>query len=130
MESDSEADGDRYGDITGDGKDDYVWVSPDGSGQLFENYDSWPNWQDRGIIFETGMPRDTIHLGDWDGDGKVDVLSVDYSTGKVRVWKNNWDNDAHSGSFEDLGVPNEDLTCGEEKGVGVFDLPVRFADIT
>ncbi|KAK2765017.1 hypothetical protein FQN54_008716 [Arachnomyces sp. PD_36] len=124
------ADGNRYADITGDGKDDYVWVSPDGKGQLFENYDNWPYWHDRGIIFDTGMPRDTIHLGDWDGDGRADVLSVDYNSGQVRVWKNNWDNEAHSGEFEDLGVPNSDLKCAETKGVGVFDLPVRFADIT
>lgn len=90
-------DGAFWGDTTGTGFDDYVWISPIGVVNVFRNKNTksnFNNYQNGGsweasISFATGLDRRALHIGDWDGDGKADIIGVtDGKTGRIRVWFN------------------------------------------
>lgn len=79
--------------MTGTGFDDYVWISPDGQVNVFRNkntkenfddYDSGP-WSVPSKL-NTEMDRRRLHIGDWNGDGKADVIGVNNrATGSLTV---------------------------------------------
>ncbi|KAH8883564.1 hypothetical protein GQ53DRAFT_732005 [Thozetella sp. PMI_491] len=140
------ADGNKYGNLLGhkDGRMDYIWALSKGSMTLFPNRgvtvvsDSgagfWDAEQDniflpQNIIGKDLDRRDLI-LADWDGDGYDDIIWVNPDNqNRVSLFRNrmgetgafNWDYQAN---------PAPDLYCPEKRGVGIFDLPVQFADIT
>ncbi|ORY14954.1 hypothetical protein BCR34DRAFT_598855 [Clohesyomyces aquaticus] len=68
--------------------------------KMFGNKQSPPSCDVLGEILATGRIRKSIYFGDWNGDGKCDVISVDKNTGDLTGW-----------------------------GVGLQDLGLRFADI-
>ncbi|KAK6432924.1 hypothetical protein LTR95_010905, partial [Oleoguttula sp. CCFEE 5521] len=67
-------DGSRYCDMTGDGSDDYIFIDASGAITLFENTHNWGYWNSWGVIYYTYRARQEIHLADFDGDGKCDIL--------------------------------------------------------
>ena len=87
-------DGIYWGDTTGTGVDDYIWISDNGEVNVFLN----KNTKDESDYYETpawGVPkkptteldRRGLHVGDWDGDGIADIIGVtDRRTGSLRVW--------------------------------------------
>jgi len=89
--------------MTGNGVDDYVWVNKNGDIVVFVNrntppagnYEGGSAWDDKGVVFATGQDPRAIHLGDWDGDGKADVIIIDRETGTPRVYLTKYD----SGKF-------------------------------
>ncbi|KAI8222584.1 Multidomain esterase [Colletotrichum sp. SAR 10_96] len=134
------ADGSFYCDMTGNGRDDYIWVLSKGEMDLFENAgkDFIANgesyWKQPGQKAFFKPPRDLdrrdIHLTDFDGDGRCDIIHVDHNNGnRVEMWKNNH---TPGGGFnwQYIANPAPALNCPEKRGVGFRDWPIRFADIT
>ncbi|KPM39384.1 hypothetical protein AK830_g7215 [Neonectria ditissima] len=129
------SDGARWGDMSGTGIDDYVWISPDGQVGIFRNknpsggstalYSS--GWIDHGVVLKTGMDRKSLHIGDWDGDGKADIIGAAESDGSLTVWKTKFD--GKDFSFDKKTVVDSGK-CSEGWGLGFQDIGVMFADIT
>lgn len=134
-------DGNKYCNMMGheDGKMDYVWTFQGGKMEIFVNRgkssitDNDPEgfWEPQGTIWSPprGMHRKDLHLADWDGDGKCDIIYVDPDNNNaIQVWLNKspgkWDR------WDHLENPAPGVTCSESRGIGLHDLAVRFADLT
>jgi hypothetical protein len=80
----------RFGDIDGDGRDDYLWVDDDGSVVHYLNTGTGeaPMWVPQGKI-ASGIGKDGagVRFADMDGDGKDDYLWVS-EDGKVTCFLN------------------------------------------
>ncbi|KAK8041302.1 esterase [Apiospora phragmitis] len=124
-------DGVFYCDMTGSGSDDYVWVwSPGDKAELYINTHNPPNWkEDTKTLFNIGRNRRSIHLADWDGDGKCDVLSQRKSDGALEWWRNGYDKATGRFSFEYKGFVAGSEKCSQGWGVSIFDRGLRLADI-
>ncbi|ETN41282.1 uncharacterized protein HMPREF1541_03217 [Cyphellophora europaea CBS 101466] len=126
-------DGNRYCDMTGNGRDDYVWFRSTGEMTLYENIADPPNWGQHPVpVYSFNRDRKGLHLADWNGDGKCDVLYVDRFSGAVEWWENTFNsNNGRTPTFEFRGnVQGISRLCREGWGVGLFDLGLRFADIS
>nr|UMZ45337.1 hypothetical protein [Paramyrothecium sp.] len=125
------ADGDFYCDMRGTGSDDYIWIWSDGhAAEIFANINQPPNWgHDTTIELNVPGPRVGIHLADWNGDGRCDVLVQDKATGALRLYENEYDQGANKLTFKDVGVVTGDATCPQGWGVSIFDRGMRLADI-
>ncbi|KFY70309.1 hypothetical protein V499_09272, partial [Pseudogymnoascus sp. VKM F-103] len=129
-------DGAHWGDMDGNGNDDYVWISPDGKVAIFRNLHQPPDtskfktgggWDAAHVNLETGYDRRALHIGDWDGDGKADIIAVEKGSGAVTVWKTSYAGNKFS--FAKQVIPNSGK-CNQGWGVGLFDIGVIFADLT
>ncbi|KAK0384091.1 hypothetical protein NLU13_8180 [Sarocladium strictum] len=123
-------DGVFYCDMRGTGTDDYVWIYMDGhADEIFINIKSPPNWgHDHSISLRVPGPRTGIHLADWNGNGRCDVLVQDKASGALTLYENQYNAATKSISFANRGVvyrPN----CPEGWGPGIFDRGMRLADI-
>ncbi|KAI1733454.1 hypothetical protein F4680DRAFT_454935 [Xylaria scruposa] len=124
-------DGAHWGDMTGTGNDDYVWIGADGKVVVFPNVNTppdttgYPNW---GVAqtLETGMNRKALHIGDWNGDGKADIIGVDRETGSLTVWLTTY----LGGTFSFEKKTSSNSYCKEGWGVSLLDIGHHFADIT
>ncbi|KAK4182717.1 hypothetical protein QBC35DRAFT_546288 [Podospora australis] len=127
------ADGVFYCDMTGSGSDDYAWIYMDGhaaSSDFFANIHSPPNWgHSIKITLKVPGPREGIHLADWDGNGRCDVLVQNKATGALTLWHNNYNPSTGKLTFTNQGVKSGPASCKEGWGVGIFDRGVRLADI-
>ncbi|KAK8050096.1 carbohydrate esterase family 3 [Apiospora phragmitis] len=89
------ADGNKYGNMLGhlDSAMDYVWTLSGGRMTLYPNLGKKSISGDD-IIFEPGsaynLDRKTLHLADWDGDGRNDIIFVDGNSLNTvaHVWLN------------------------------------------
>ena len=115
--------------------DDYVWIYMDGhSNEIWTNNQVPPNWGDTAntqISLTTSIPREGIHVADWDGDGKCDVLVQDQATGALTLWHNDYVEDSRGQgqvTFTNKGVVTNDQ-CSQGWGVGIFDRGMLLADI-
>ena len=122
-----------------DGRQDYVWTLSTGRMTV------WPNLGKKSVSGGNDVfwgtpkelwrpPRDLdrrdLHLVDWDNDGACDIAWVDPdNNNRVSVWLNNYKT-AGVFSWTYLADPAPALSCREKRGVGIHDLPVRFADIS
>jgi len=131
-------DGIFFCDMDGSGNDDYIFVDSKGVLTIFRN----PNppgivtygWDEHRNVLNTNANRKAVQFGDWDGDGKCDVIVTDRKNGGADVYFTRWDSAAKKFSFsaktrvassgQSIG-PN----CAEGWGVGFRDLGVRYADI-
>ncbi|RYP60768.1 hypothetical protein DL771_010387 [Monosporascus sp. 5C6A] len=77
-------DGALWGDMTGTGNYNYVWIKLEGN--------NGAAWDDKGIVVRTGMDREALHIGDWNGDGKADVIGFEKKTGAMTVWLTSYNN--------------------------------------
>jgi hypothetical protein len=73
-------------------------------------------------------PRTGIHLADWDGDGKCDVLVQNKASGALTLYRNDWQSGRDTITFTNRGVVAE-TGCNQGWGVGIFDRGMRIADI-
>ncbi|KAH7375470.1 hypothetical protein B0T11DRAFT_345463, partial [Plectosphaerella cucumerina] len=132
------ADGNKYADMTGNGRDDYVWTHSTGVMTMFPNagkneiVGSESFWGPSVKIFDPktivgrDLDRRDLHLVDWDGDGRADIVWVNPDNqNRVSVFRNlgGW-------RWEHLANPAPALFCNQKRGLGIFDLAVQFADIT
>ncbi|KAL9572343.1 hypothetical protein ACKAV7_003544 [Fusarium commune] len=135
------ADGNKYCNMHGhaDGRQDFVWTRSSGKMMV------WPNLGKKSVRggddYFWGLPKELwrpgrnldrrdLHLVDWNDDGACDIAWVDPdNNNKVSVWLNNY---KKTGEFTwtYLADPAPALNCPEKRGVGIHDLPVRFADIS
>ncbi|QIW95188.1 hypothetical protein AMS68_000706 [Peltaster fructicola] len=83
-----------FGDVDGDGKDDYLSISTTGSLIAYKNNgansastDGW-NWSPWGTIFDGSSDVLNIRIADLDGDGKADYIVVDPKTGAATAQLN------------------------------------------
>jgi hypothetical protein len=116
--------------MIGSGSDDYVWVWSDGhAASFFGNIHMPPLWNvGTEQLFNIQRSRRSIHIADWDGDGKCDILSQRQSDGALEMWKNNW-NSVSGWNFEYKGFVTGPATCTEGWGVNIFDRGLRLADL-
>ncbi|MBW4718251.1 GDSL-type esterase/lipase family protein [Saccharothrix obliqua] len=81
----------RFADVTGDDRDDYLWVHPDGAVDAWINTggDSGgnPGWIPRGQI-ASGAGGGELVFADMNCDPRDDYLKVDRRTGVVHAWLN------------------------------------------
>ena len=74
----------RFGDLDGDGRDDYLWLDEKGAMLGFLNHpggtNDAPAWVPlnnfQPIALGVGAKREYVQLADLNGDGKVDYLYV------------------------------------------------------
>ena len=130
-------DGARWGDMTGTGNDDYVWIYSGGDVVLFRSNNKPPStdayegdngWTEMGIVLKTDMDRKSLHIGDWDGDGKADVIGVDEKSGALTIWFTDYNADTQEINFRKETRDGE--YCTQGWGLGLFDIGAYFADIT
>jgi hypothetical protein len=128
-------DGIRWGDMTGTGVDDYVWIYPTGEVQVFRNkntkdksdYYTKPAWSSP-VKLDTGLDWRGLHVGDWDGDGKADIIGItDRNTGSLRVWHSRWDGSSFNWDIQDIP---DSAKCNQGWGLLYFDHGAHFADIS
>ncbi|WP_214104173.1 FG-GAP-like repeat-containing protein [Acrocarpospora catenulata] len=108
----------RFADLNGDGRDDYLLVSPEGRVRAWGNAFPSKIWTPWGEV-AAGVPggtREGLRFADIDGDGADDYLMVD-PQGQVRAWGNK----LPSKIWTELGVV--------AWGVGATQQEVRFTDI-
>jgi hypothetical protein len=124
------ADGTFYCDMRGTGSDDYVWIYADGhSDEIFANTHNPPFWDPNySFTLKVGAPRTLIHLADWTGNGRCDVLVQDKVTSDVRLWENQWNAGTKTLTFVDRGIVASP-GCGRSTGVSIFDRSMRIADM-
>lgn len=124
------ADGNFYCDMRGTGSDDYVWIYFDGHAAEFNaNIHNPPLWgHDIKIELNVPGPRVGIHLADWTGDGKCDVLVQNKDTGALTLYENNFTTGSKVITFTNRGVVTP-ATCSQGWGVSPFDRGMRLADI-
>ncbi|KAJ5214936.1 hypothetical protein N7468_010615 [Penicillium chermesinum] len=138
------ADGDKYCNMVGhsNGMMDYVWTLSTGQMTLYPNrgmksvVNGGPSFWDAAVIiwdpstWGAELDRRDLHLVDWDGDGACDIVWVDPNNqNKPQLWKNQY-KATGKWTWEYDSNPAPDLYCPEKRGVGIFDLPVKFADIS
>lgn len=129
-------------DMDGDGKDDYIWIGPNGLIDIYLNTNNAPYWENHGSVITLGVPRKNIRIADMDGDGKCDVsvarlldlcianseqfISVDPADGqRAHMWHNQWDASARTWNFVNLGLVSG-AECLENPGVIENDYGVQY----
>jgi hypothetical protein len=124
------ADGTFYCDMRGTGSDDYVWIYADGhSNEIFANTHNPPFWDPNySFTLNVGAHRTLIHLADWTGNGRCDVLVQNKVTSAVTLWENQWNAGTRTLTFANRGVVASP-GCGKSTGVSIFDRSMRIADI-
>ncbi|KAK6069383.1 killer toxin subunits alpha beta [Seiridium cupressi] len=140
-----QSDGNKYCNMMGhaDGRMDYVWTLSKGQMTLYPNAgkthitDPESFWDvSPGVIWTppTDLNRRDLHLVDWDGDGDCDIVWVNPdANNQVSVWINNYPTTQNwASAWSYIGTPSQasGLQCSQKKGLGLYDLPVRFSDIT
>ncbi|KAM0085819.1 hypothetical protein ACKRZS_001908 [Fusarium odoratissimum] len=80
----------RWGDVNGDGLDDFICIQT--NGELYVSINkggSPPTFQNVGLYKrqEMGLGRDRVRLGDMDGDGRLDYCVIS-NAGNIHCWRN------------------------------------------
>lgn len=120
--------------MTDNGVDDYVWISPEGLVTIFRNKNSAVSsdgyatgpWRAGMLGVDTKKNRRGLHVGDWDGDGRADIIYADRDTGALTVWINGWD--GTNFNFKMRSISNSGK-CNLGWGLLYADHAAHFADI-
>ncbi|XXH02567.1 hypothetical protein Hte_008944 [Hypoxylon texense] len=136
------ADGNKYGNMMGTGRMDYVWAYSFGKMIIFRNSGTdyitsgtsyWTQPQqdlfDPQALIGKDLDRRDLHLTDFDGDGKDDIVWVDPdNSNHVSVFINKYDGTTWSWEYQSDPAPA--LSCSQTKGMGLHDIPIRWGDIS
>ena len=116
--------------MRGTGADDYVWIYADGhANEIYANTHNPPFWDPNySFTLNVGAPRTMIHLADWTGNGRCDVLVQNKQTSAITLWENQWNAGTKTLTFVNRGVVASP-GCGKSTGVSIFDRKVRIADM-
>ncbi|KFY97907.1 hypothetical protein V498_01794 [Pseudogymnoascus sp. VKM F-4517 (FW-2822)] len=136
------ADGDKYCNMVGhdNGMEDYVWTLSTGQMTLYinrgkdsvSNSDAGGFWDpSTGVIWNPprDMHRRDLHLADWDNGGACDIIYTNPNWGAIEVFINQYPK-TKKWDWQYLSNPAPGVGCKQEKGIGIDDLAVRFADLT
>ncbi|KAK4230039.1 hypothetical protein QBC38DRAFT_62431 [Podospora fimiseda] len=140
------ADGNKYCNMKGwtNGRSDYVWTYNNGRMVLYPNkgllYVSSAEsfWDASSTIWDPTtqsiarpLHRRDLHLLDYDGDGKCDIVWTDPDNNyRMSVWLNRYSQSTGQFSWTYLSNPAPQVTCDQKTGLGFRDLAVRFADVS
>jgi hypothetical protein len=115
---------------TGDGSEDYIWVWSDGhAAELYINNHNVPYWEiGSKTLFNVARSRRSIHIADWNGDGRCDILSQRKSDGALELWRNDYNALTRTYTFTPMGLVTGGL-CSQGWGVNVLDHGMQLADI-
>lgn len=89
----------RWGDVNGDGLDDFICIGLEGNMYVAINTGGRPptfrGLANGGLVRrgETWVTQDRVRLGDIDGDGRVDYCGIDLK-GDIYCWRNGGQGDA------------------------------------
>ncbi|MER5647683.1 FG-GAP-like repeat-containing protein [Streptosporangium sp. NPDC002524] len=110
----------RFADLNGDGRDDYLLVSPQGQVKAWFNNGAGEGggWDYMGEVASGSGPRDRIRFADFNGDGRDDYVVVG-DQGQATVWFN-------AGSGDRMSWAAQGVLA---TGVGATRDQVRFADV-
>ncbi|KAF5001515.1 hypothetical protein FGRMN_986 [Fusarium graminum] len=124
------ADGSYYCDMRNSGSDDLVWIYQDGRiDEINVNIHSPPAWGHAiEFNFRVPGPRNGIHLADWTGDGKCDIIVQSKATGDLTIYQNNYQTGSGQMTFAGSTI-HASPSCEQGWGVGIFDLGMRIHDI-
>ncbi|KAF2825075.1 hypothetical protein CC86DRAFT_241827, partial [Ophiobolus disseminans] len=126
------SDWNRYCDVSGDGKDDYLQIRPNGDVEMWGNIANPPEWNIRNIVTNIGrVDPKFVHFADWDGDGKCDIIRVAPHDGTLTLILNTYDKAGGAITWgSPLSVPKGSFDCVKQRwSLGIFDVAVRFADL-
>ena len=117
--------------MTGSGSDDYVWTFNDvHAAEFYGNVHDPPNWNvGTKTMFSLQRQRRSLHIADWTGDGKCDILSQRKSDGALEMWRNDYNPLTGVFAFTYQGFIAGASGCTQGWGVGQFDRGLRLADI-
>ncbi|EPE08332.1 carbohydrate esterase family 3 protein [Ophiostoma piceae UAMH 11346] len=127
-------DGVFFCDMNDTGNDDYVFITKDGDISIFLNPNTPPatasaSWDEHRNVLKTGVSRDNLQLGDWNADGRCDIISTDWSTGATYVWLTQYHASDNTFTFDAKKRVGDGASCTTGRGVGDYDIGVRYADI-
>ncbi|XEU97574.1 hypothetical protein FSHL1_002860 [Fusarium sambucinum] len=124
------ADGTYYCDMRNSGSDDLVWIYQDGRvDEINVNIHSPPAWGHAiDFDFRVPGPRNGIHLADWTGDGKCDIIVQDKGSGALTIYENTYVTASGRMTFASNTI-HAAPGCDQGWGVGIFDLGMRIHDI-
>lgn len=123
------------------GAQDYVCMHSTGTLTPFESWggqfpDTPPYWGESNQIWSANdeygfsIDRRDLHLDDQDVDGVCDIIYVKPDTGGRDVWLNQYKMDGYIKKWVrkgNAGPPGSLTPCPEERGVGIYDVAVRFS---
>ncbi|KFY78640.1 hypothetical protein V499_02243 [Pseudogymnoascus sp. VKM F-103] len=83
----------RFADMTGDGRDDFCCLAPNGDLACWQNTPGSdprnPTWVSMGIVFTNkGYVQAQVRLADIDGDGRADYVALSYDGTSILGWRN------------------------------------------
>ena len=114
--------GHRWGDVNGDGLDDFICINLEGNMYVSINRGGNPPkfepLENGGLIKEgySWGPQDRVRLGDIDGDGRLDYCAID-DKGDIYCWRN-------GGVSREVGA-HRVRGCGAPAGEGGWPLRGR-----
>ncbi|CAO1598290.1 hypothetical protein XANCAGTX0491_002060 [Xanthoria calcicola] len=120
----------RFADLNGDGRDDFIWVGPNGEVTAYVNggpaADGHWIWHPQPALIAGGVggKRDEIQFADLNGDGRAEYLWV-HKDGSVDVWLNQRDGAETASTLAINWNPQTRSTTG----IGRDGAGVRFADL-
>ncbi|KAL8671615.1 MAG: hypothetical protein Q9168_003888 [Polycauliona sp. 1 TL-2023] len=119
-----------FADLNGDGRDDFIWIGPNGEitafvngGQADDGHWIW-NPQPAKIAGGVGGKRGEIQFADLNGDGRAEYLWV-HADGSVDVWLN-VQGPSETATILDINWSGQTRSIG---GIGRDGAGVRFADL-
>lgn len=96
----------------------------------YRNTQNPPYWKGHALVLDTKRDRRFVDVGDWDGDGLCDILTVDRSTGNVDMWRNTYKQGDASPTFAaPIRVVDGNLCPQLMPPSDQNDLAVRFGDL-
>ncbi|RSL43787.1 hypothetical protein CEP54_014936 [Fusarium duplospermum] len=122
------ADGNKYCDMTGNGRDDYVWVLSKGEMDLYPN--GGKNFISGQESYWGPMQKAFFKPPPRPGSKRPPSHRLGRRwKNRVSVWRNNY---TPGGGFnwQYLANPAPELYCPEKRGIGFHDIPVQFADVS
>lgn len=118
----------RWGDVNGDGRDDFICIGPEGD--MWVSINDGPTGEDiltptfhdvgKFMTHPEGRSQEHVRLGDIDGDGRLDYCVI-FDNGDIQCWRNGGTLDTPE-YWQDLGIIFTGKGKGDIRGVRFVDI--------